>query len=88
MYFLNEQKIGRASQQKRANLLFETFPKLKSVYELTQQIRQWLDKENVGKYEWQIEKQLIHWYDCAEQAKLPEVENLSRIIGSNEEKNY
>lgn len=75
-----------ASQQKRANLLFETFPKLQSAYELTQQIRQWLDKENVGKYEWQIERQLIHWYDCAEQAKLPEVENLIRIIGSNEEK--
>ena len=75
-----------ASQQKRAVLLFETFPQLKTTYELTQQIRQWLDKENVGKYEWQIEKQLIHWYDCAEQAKLPEVENLIRIIGSNEEK--
>ena len=29
------------SQQKRAGLLFETFPKLKSTYELTQQIRQW-----------------------------------------------
>ena len=75
-----------AFQHKRATLLFETFPKLKTTYELTQQIRQWLDKENVGKYEWQIEKQLIHWYDCAEQAKLPEVENLIRIIGSNEEK--
>lgn len=74
------------SQQKRAVLLFETFPKLKSTYELTQQIRQWLDKENVAKYEWQIERQLIHWYDCAEQAKLPEIENLIRIIGSNEEK--
>lgn len=74
------------SQQKRATLLFEIFPPLKSAYELTQQIRQWLDKENVGKYEWQIEKQLIHWYHCAEQAKLPEVENLIRIIGSNEQK--
>jgi len=74
------------SQQKRAGLLFETYPLLKTAYELTLQIRQWLDKENVGKYEWQIEKQLIHWYDCAEQAKLPEIENLIRIIGSNEEK--
>ncbi|MFT3945603.1 MAG: transposase [Agriterribacter sp.] len=74
------------SQQKRATLLFETFTSLKTAYDLTLQIRQWLDKENVGKYEWQIEKQLIHWYDCAEQAKLPEVENLIRIIGSNEEK--
>ena len=75
-----------ASQQKRASLLFETYPQLKAAYELTQQIRKWLDKENVGQYEWKIEQQLIHWYDCAEQAKLPEVENLIRIIGSNEEK--
>jgi transposase len=75
-----------ASQQKRANLLFETFPLIKAAYELTLQIRKWLDKENVGQYEWKTEQQLIHWYDCAEQAKLPEIENLIRIIGSNEEK--
>lgn len=75
-----------ASQQRRANLLFETFPQLRAAYELTLQIRMWLDKENLNKYPWQIEQQLIHWYDCAEQAKLPEVENLIRIIGSNEEK--
>ena len=75
-----------ASQQKRATLLFETFPQIKDTYELTQQIRKWLDKENIGQYEWKIEQQLIHWYDCAEQAKLPEVENLIRIIGSHEEK--
>lgn len=75
-----------ASQQKRAALLFETFPQIKATYELTQQIRKWLDKENVGQYEWKIEQQLIHWYDCAEQAKLPEVENLIRLISSHEEK--
>ena len=74
------------SQEKRAALLFETFPQLKTVYELTLQIRKWLDKKNVGKYEWEIEKQLIHWYDCAERAKLPEVENLIRLISSHEEK--
>jgi transposase len=72
-------------QQKRAGILFETFPELKLCYELTQQIRQWLDKGNVGKYEWQIERQLIHWYDQAEQAKLPEIENLIRLIGSHEQ---
>jgi transposase len=75
-----------ASQQNRASLLFETFPSLKTTYELAQQIRQWLDIQNIGNYQWQIEKQLIHWYDCAEQARLPEVENLIRLIGSHEEK--
>jgi transposase len=75
-----------ASQQKRAALLFETFPQIKATYQLTQQIRNWLDKSNVGKYEWQIEKDLIHWYDNAEQQKLPEVENLIRLMGSHEQK--
>ena len=74
------------SQQKRASLLFETFPQLKSVYQLTLQIRQWLNKENVGKHAWQIERDLIHWYDNAEQQKLPEVENLIRLIGGHEQK--
>lgn len=86
-YILFKQsKDWTVSQQRRARLLFETFPQLKLVYELAQQIRQWLDKQNVGGYEWQIEKQLIHWYDCAEQAKLPEIENLVRLIGSHEDK--
>jgi len=74
------------SQQKRAALLFKTFPQIEQTYKLTQQIREWLDKKNIGKYEWEIEKQLIHWYDCAERAKLPEVENLIRLISSHEEK--
>jgi hypothetical protein len=64
------QENWTVSQQKRAALLFETFPQLKSAYELTLQIRQWLDKGNVGKYEWVIERELIHWYDCAEQQKI------------------
>ena len=80
------QEDWTVSQQKRAALLFEIFPQLKSTYELTLQIRQWLDKENIGKYEWVIERQLIDWYDCAEQQKLPEVENLIRLIGSHEQK--
>ena len=75
-----------ASQEKRAVLLFETFPQIEATYKLTQQIRNWFNKTNVGKYEWQIEKELIHWYDNAEQQKLPEVENLIRLIGGHEQK--
>jgi len=79
------QENWTGSQQKRAALLFEIFPQFKSAYELTQQIRQWLDKENVGRYEWEIERLLIAWYDNAEQQKLPEVENLIRLISSHEQ---
>ena len=74
------------SQQKRAPLLFETFPTLKTVYDLTQQIRGWLDKTNVGKSPWEIERQLIYWYDEADEHKIPEVQNLIRLIGHHEEK--
>ena len=74
------------SQQKRASLLFDTFPTLRTVYGLTQQIRGWLDKTNVGKPPWEIERQLIAWYDEADQHNLPEVQNLIRLIGNHEEK--
>lgn len=75
-----------ASQQKRASLLFDTFPVLRAVYGLTQQIRRWLDKTNVGKLPWEIERQLIDWYNDAEQHNLPEVQNLIRLIRYHEEK--
>lgn len=74
------------SQQKRALLLFDTFPVLRTVYSLTQQIRTWLDKTNVGKPSWEIEKQLIAWYDEADPHNIPEVQNLIRLIGHHEEK--
>lgn len=74
------------SQQKRSALLFETFPALRTVYELTQQIRQWLDVTNVGKSPWEIERQLISWYDEADMHNIPEVQNLIRLIGHHEEK--
>ncbi|MEI6533686.1 MAG: transposase [Candidatus Roizmanbacteria bacterium] len=74
------------TQQKRAKLLFETFPTLKITYELTQQLRHWLDRKNIGKKEWELEKELIEWYEVAEQQKLPEIENLIRLIGNNEQK--
>ena len=74
------------SQQKRSSLLFETFPTLRTVYELTQQIRQWLDATNVGKSPWEIERQLICWYDEADEHNISEVQNLIRLIGHHEEK--
>lgn len=74
------------SQQKRASLLFDTFPTLKIVYSITRQIRQWLDKTNVGKPPWEIERQLIAWYDQADQHNIPEIQNLIRLIGHHEEK--
>jgi len=74
------------SQQKRASLLFDTFPTLRTVYQSTQQIRQWLDKSNVGKSPWEIERQLITWYDEAQEHNMPEIENLIRLIGNHEEK--
>jgi hypothetical protein len=73
-------------QQQRAALLFETFPVLKTAYELTQQLRSWLDKTNVGKPLPQMEAQLIQWYNKADQSKIPEIDNLSRLISVHEEK--
>lgn len=80
------QSAWTPSQQKRAQLLFETYPRLEIAYQLTQQLRHWLDRKNIGKKEWELEKELIDWYDDAEQQKLPEIENLIRLIANNEHK--
>jgi len=74
------------SQQKRAQLLFETYPALQVAYQLCEQLRHWLDRKNIGKKEWELEKELIEWYEAAEHQKLPEIENLIRLIGNNEQK--
>lgn len=74
------------TQQKRAQLLFETYPSLHTAYQLTEQLRHWLDRKNIGKKDWELEKELIEWYEVAEQQKLPEIENLIRLIGNNEQK--
>lgn len=74
------------SQQKRAQLLFETYPDLKTAYQLTEQLRHWLDRKNIGKKDWELERELIEWYEVAEHQKLPEIENLIRLIGNNEQK--
>jgi transposase len=80
------QQTWTSSQQKRAQLLFETYPDLHTAYQLTEQLRHWLDRKNIGKKEWELEKELIEWYDAAEQKKLPEIENLIRLIANNESK--
>jgi transposase len=84
LLFKEESKWSE-SQKRRAPILFETYPLIKLGYDLTIQIRQWLNKKNIGKLDWQVERELIHWYDNAETAKLPEIENLIRIIGSHED---
>lgn len=81
-----KQETWTPSQQKRAQLLFDTYPQLQKAYQLTEQLRYWLDRKNIGKKEWELEKELIEWYDAAEQQKLPEIETLIRLIANNESK--
>jgi transposase len=76
----------KSHQERRAALLFETFPVLKTAYELVYQLRRWIDKVNVGKPMRKIEAELIEWYNKAEQSKIPEIENLVRLISTHEEK--
>jgi transposase len=73
-------------QEQRAALLFKTFPVLKTAYELVYELRKWIDKSNVGKSMQKVESELIEWYNKAEGSKIPEIENLVRLISNHEEK--
>lgn len=79
-------KDWKPHQQKRAALLFKTYPIIEKAYHLSEQIRQWYDKKNIGRYEWLISKQLQEWYEKVEDENIPEINNLAKIFMHNEEK--
>lgn len=79
-------KTWTASQQKRASLLFKTYPVLEKAYKLSEEIRLWYDRANIGKGQLVIEKQLYEWYEKVEDENIPEMNNLMRLFIHNEEK--
>lgn len=75
-----------SSQQRRAALLFRIYPELQTAHELSEQIRKWYDKSNIGKSSLFLEKVLYTWYDNVETANIPEMNNLAKLFVNNEQK--
>jgi len=79
------QQEWNLKQQKRANLLFETYPELKSAYDNIVSFRNLLDKENVNKLH-NMEKQWNQWFFEAEDSNISEIIAFAAMIERHEEK--
>ena len=73
------------SQQRRAKLLFRAYPELRQAYLLVEQLRVWYDRNNLGKASWKIAKELDRWYQKVDEAAIPELTALMKLIESHEE---
>lgn len=73
-------------QEKRGQLLFQTYPELEKAHKLQLHIRQWYRPDNVGKPEWLMEKKLREWYEKVEDENIYEMNNVAKLFVSNEEK--
>lgn len=73
-------------QKRRAELLFETFPELRTAYQHAIEFRQLLDKKNIGAHFLTIDKQWATWHEHVEDDPVPEMENLSALVQRHEKK--
>ena len=67
------------------SILFTTFPRLKTAYELTQKLRQWYNGANIGKHLVVLEKELYNWYAEVDQAKIPAFRAVRKMIEKHQD---
>jgi len=67
------------------NHLFSSFPILQTAYELTQQLRQWYHRGNIGKHIISIERELFKWYDQVDQAKISAFNGVRKMIEKHQD---
>ena len=60
--------------------LFNNYPRLKTAYELAQQLRLWYSGSNVGKHFIVLEKELYNWYDEVDRAKISAFKGVRKMI--------
>lgn len=68
------------SQQQRAELLFKTYPKLKTAYHHLLAFRKWIDKDQIHKAISIKKRQLIKWCEKAEAAQIDELSNFVATV--------
>ena len=72
-----------AKQEKRAKALFEKFPEIEKVYDLTCEFRDWMKKSNVGKDIGLLKKTINNWFQNVESSEIEELLNFKSMIERN-----
>jgi transposase len=60
--------------------LFQNYPILQKAYELTQKLRQWYHRKNIGRHTDFIERDLDNWCDDVLQSKIPAFRAVRKMI--------
>lgn len=74
-----------SKQHNRAQIVFEMFPEIQKTYNLCNQFRNLMSKNNVGKHELTIDKELNQWYENVEEADIDEILNFKSMVEANED---
>jgi len=67
------------------NYLFSIFPVLQTAYGLTQKLRLWYHRGNIGKHIISIERELFEWYDQVDQAKITAFNGVRKMIEKHQD---
>lgn len=65
--------------------LFESYPVLKTAYELTQRIRLWYNGRNIGKNINILERELYNWCDEVNQSKIAAFRGVKKMIEKHQD---
>lgn len=71
------------TQNRRANALFEKYPEMGKAYQSSCLFRNWMKKENVGKSQQKLKKQLNDWFGKVEQDGIDEMLNFKSLVERN-----
>jgi len=71
-------------QEERAEILFEKYPDLKIVYELSGKFRKWYSTGNIGKPKSDLLCELYQWYSQVEKTRIEELLNFKSLVERNQ----
>lgn len=72
------------SQSERAEILFEQYPEIKKVYDLSCDFRNWFSKKNIAKDKDFLTSELYKWYSEVDQTGIEEILNFKSLVERNQ----
>jgi transposase len=72
------------AQAERADVLFEKYPDIKTVYELSCEFRKWYSQKNIGKNKEYLLSELHRWYFQVDKTAIEEILNFKSLVEKNQ----
>ncbi len=65
--------------------LFSQYPVLKTAYDLTQQLRSWYNRRNIGNDLDKLESELYHWSNVVNEAKIAAFRGVRKMMEKHQD---